>query len=217
MYPSTPSNIEDSQIPVNGCFLAVSNDENDVVVLRIQSPFDFFSPAASEWSAQVVACFSVQPKISLCSSAPPIILLNEHMEEQRFISNLAWSPWGLSEDGTPQAVLAYTTNEKLLLRRIRITGLSETSAVNFDESDIVLEGSTGTRGTSLLRWAPKISDHLLHLVAFTPAEARCYEVDMNNLSDFRLSNCYLYGRWDSISGKYTRRLWRSYDPTLSSH
>ncbi|KAF2147533.1 uncharacterized protein K452DRAFT_217535 [Aplosporella prunicola CBS 121167] len=200
IYPSTPSNIEDSQIPVNGCFIAVSNDDNDIVVLRIQSPFDFFSPVASEWSARVVVCFSVQPKISSSQNAPPITLFNEHMEEQRFISNLAWSPWSLSEDGTPQAVLAYTTNEKLLVRRIRIPGLPETSAIDFDKSDIVLEESVGTRDISLLRWAPKISDHLLYLVAFTPAEARCYEMNMNNLSSFKLSNCYLYGRWDSVSG-----------------
>ncbi|GME24249.1 Short-chain dehydrogenase/reductase SDR [Neofusicoccum parvum] len=84
LRPSQPPDhsIQNTHFPVNGSFIAVSNDNNDVVVLRVLSPHSFFSSSAKDWSAHAVAHFSLEPKIDLHPKPRPI-LLSETLNEQR--------------------------------------------------------------------------------------------------------------------------------------
>lgn len=208
---ASDQSIQEAQLPVNGSFIAVSNDNNDVVVLRIHSPHSFLSPSATTWSAHAVAHFSLEPKLDLHPNPRPI-LLEETMDEQRHISNLAWSPWTTSKDGISEAVLACTTNHGLHLRRIRIFPFS--SVVSLDSSDIFSSGDVGTRNTNLIRWMPRVCNGFLYLITFGQSGAFCFEVPVEDPSKTTVTTHDVDGRWDLFAGEWRRDEPQYYYPLL---
>ncbi|KAF4536653.1 Short-chain dehydrogenase/reductase SDR [Lasiodiplodia theobromae] len=198
LRPPPPSqySVQEARFPINGSFIAVSNDNNDVVILRIDSPYSFFSPPSAKWSARAVAHFSLEPKLDM-HQGPRLFLLAETLSEQRFISNLAWSPWTIDPDGVPTAILAYTTNCSVHLRRVRIPPFS--ADVSLDQTDVFSDSSAGTRNVHLLRWMPKARDDVFYLVAFSQAGAFCFEVPCLDPSKTTVSTHDLDGRWDTVS------------------
>lgn len=193
--------IQDAEFPVNGSFIAVSNDYNDVVILRIDSPFSFFSPSATKWSAHAVAHLSQEPKLDLHPNPRPF-LLDETLDDQRYISNLSWSPWSTNEEGVPEALLAYTTNYRLHLRRIRSSPFA--SDATFDSVDIFVDTSVGTRTTQLLRWMPRGCGEVYYLMAFSQSGAFCYEVPIRDPANTTVSAHDLDKRWDPVVGKCSK-------------
>lgn len=193
--------IQDAEFPVNGSFIAVSNDYNDVVILRIDSPFSFFSPSATKWSAHAVAHLSQEPKLDLHPNPRPF-LLDETLDDQRYISNLSWSPWSTNEEGVPEALLAYTTNYRLHLRRIRSSPFA--SDATFDSVDIFVDTSVGTRTTQLLRWMPRGCGEVYYLMAFSQSGAFCYEVTIRDPANTTVSAHDLDKRWDPVVGKCSK-------------
>ncbi|KAB2574108.1 hypothetical protein DBV05_g7209 [Lasiodiplodia theobromae] len=198
LRPPPPSqySVQEARFPINGSFIAVSNDNIDVVILRIDSPYSFFSPPSAKWSARAVAHFSLEPKLDM-HQGPRLFLLAETLSEQRFISNLAWSPWTIDPDGVPTAILAYTTNCSVHLRRVRIPPFS--ADVSLDQTDVFSDSSAGTRNVHLLRWMPKARDDVFYLVAFSQAGAFCFEVPCLDPSKTTVSTHDLDGRWDTVS------------------
>lgn len=193
--------IQDAEFPVNGSFIAVSNDYNDVVILRIDSPFSFFSPSATKWSAHAVAHLSLEPKLDLHPNPRPF-LLDETLNDQRYIGNLAWSPWSTDEEGVPEALLAYTTNYRLHLRRIR--SLPFASDATFDSVDTFVDTSVGTRTTQLLRWMPRGCGEVYYLMVFSQSGAFCYEVPIRDPANTTVSTHDLDKRWDPVVGKCSK-------------
>ncbi|KAL1646365.1 hypothetical protein SLS58_003325 [Diplodia intermedia] len=201
LRPSLPAehSVQEGQFPVNCSFIAVSNDNNDVAILRVDSPYSFFSPPSAQWSARAEAHFSLEPKLDL-HPVPRPFLLTETMSEQRYIGNLAWSPWTTDPHGVPEAILAYTTNHSIHLRRVRIAPFS--SDVSLDQTDIFSDPSIGTRNVHLLRWMPRAHDDVFYLVAFSQAGAFCYEVPCRDPSKTTATTHDLDKRWDTIAASY---------------
>ncbi|OJD37099.1 short-chain dehydrogenase reductase sdr [Diplodia corticola] len=197
--PSQPAeySVQEAQFPINGSFIAVSNDDNDVVILRVDSPYSFYSPPSAQWSARAEAHFSFEPKIDLRRTPRPFLLI-EAMGEQRYIGNLAWSPWTTNSHGVPEAILAYTTNHSVHLRRIRISPFS--SDVSLDQTDIFSDATVGTREVHLLRWMPRAHGDVFYLVAFSQAGAFCFEVPCRDPSKTTVSTHDLDKRWDTVAG-----------------
>ncbi|KAH7058765.1 transcription factor IIIC subunit delta N-term-domain-containing protein [Macrophomina phaseolina] len=194
---SPKQSIQDACFPVNGSFIAVANDYNDVVILRVDSPFSFFSPAASKWSARAVAHFSLEPKLDLHSNPRPFTL-DETLRDQRYISNLAWSPWATDKNGVPEALLAYTTNDSIHLRRIR--SLPYSSEMFSELVDVFSDTSVSSRNAHLLRWMPRACDNVYYLMAFSQAGAFCYEVPVKDPARTTVSSHDLDKRWDMVIG-----------------
>ncbi|KAK7621240.1 transcription factor IIIC subunit delta N-term-domain-containing protein [Phyllosticta citricarpa] len=197
--PQTESrqSVKDSQLPMSGFYLAVSNDANDIAILRVQSPFDFFSPSVSRWSAYVVAHCSIAPEIRL-KVDPPFTLLEEHLDEQRYASNLAWSPWSLNDAETAESLLAYTTNKSLHIRRVRMAAYS--FDISIGKEDAFVDEKVGTKLAHIVQWAPKIENQTAHLAVFSQNGLFCYEISFKDTLQVNFSRHNLDDRWDMITG-----------------
>ncbi|KAK8178767.1 transcription factor IIIC subunit delta N-term-domain-containing protein [Phyllosticta citribraziliensis] len=197
--PQTESSqsVKDSQLPMSGFFLAVSNDANEIVILRVQSPFDFFSPVVSRWSAHVAAHCSVAPQIQL-KVDPPFTLLDEHLDEQRYATNLAWSPWSLDDKETAESLLAFTTNKSLHIRRVRMGAYS--FDISISAEDAFVDESVGTRLAHIVQWAPRIEKQTAHLAVFSQNGLFCYEISLQDTLSVNVSRHNLDDRWDMITG-----------------
>src|SRR5205814_224199 len=84
--------------------IAVSNDDNQIVVVAINSPTTTLG-LDNSWTSQVLGHFSLAPSPSF----PEPGTFDELIRQQINVSHLKWSPWTISKDGI-QSVLAYATN-----------------------------------------------------------------------------------------------------------
>ncbi|KAK8236581.1 transcription factor IIIC subunit delta N-term-domain-containing protein [Phyllosticta capitalensis] len=189
--------VKDSQLPMSGFFLAVCNDANDVAILRVQSPFDFFSTTISRWSAHVVAQCSVGPRIKL-ELDPPFTLFDEHMDEQRHASNIAWSPWSLDDRDNAESLLAYTTNKSIHIRRVSMAAYSHN--ISISPEDVFVDDSVGTRTAHFVQWAPKMQNQAAQLVVFSQKGLFCYDILFKDQFRVNMSKHNLDDRWDMVTG-----------------
>ncbi|KAF2088512.1 hypothetical protein K490DRAFT_39705 [Saccharata proteae CBS 121410] len=158
---SSRHSIYDSQLPLNGPLIAVSNDENDVVILRVRSPYDLYSSlsASPDWAFEAVIHFSVDAGMSVSQANRPI-LFDEYLQQQSYVGNIAWSPW-------------------------RITCQSTSSELTIGPAEnIAALNSIPNSPISILRWMSKTVDDHFILVAIDQAEVVCVQVSIPKDSEY---------------------------------
>ncbi|KAF2478038.1 uncharacterized protein BDR25DRAFT_275721 [Lindgomyces ingoldianus] len=171
--------------------IAVSNDDNDIILVSIRSPTSTFGQK-EEWKAEVFGHFPL-----LCSPQsiiPDPGIFDEYLLEQRHICHLSWSPWVAHEDGL-HSVLAYATNTDVRARVISYTqnGTSVGQDVVYPEIELRYSGP--------LEFSPKIgAGDTLMLSVFTASELICLTISAEDGSILSRATHDLDGRWDSISG-----------------
>lgn len=178
--------------------LVVSNDDNDVVFLRLAT--NRSTSSSLDWSTEVLTSF----KIALKEAAPPeerLFDLQTILRLQRHVIEFAWSPWYI-RDQNLEATLAYTTASHLCFRRVHFTeggnGNLDVQVSSFD----VFEQAVDVKPTFPLRWCPrKGSADELYLLFSTMNKVTCYQVMMQN-SDMVVSHADLGGRYDAITGTH---------------
>lgn len=181
-------------------FLAVSNDNNEITILRILSPYDPLSPT-EEWSVKATAHFKVHNNSTSQVHAPGIF--DEYVQQQRFISHLAWSPWSGRESARHQSTLAYASNSELRARNIfgHIQKNGHLS-LSIAESESTYQ-AINLKHAGPLRWGPQVGNQdRIFLIAFSQTDALCFSVLETDASDFEVSTHDLDGRWDAVSGKF---------------
>jgi hypothetical protein len=178
----------------------VSNDNNEIIILRILSPYDPLSPT-KQWSVKAISHFEVSNNSSSQSHTPGI--LDEYVQQQRFISHLAWSPWSGRGNGRRQSTLAYSSNSELLARNI-FGYIQENGhlSISAAESEFVYQ-TISLRYAGPLRWGPQVGNQdRIFLIAFSQTDALCFSVLKADASNFEMSTHDLDGRWDAISGRF---------------
>ena len=181
-------------------FLAVSNDNNEITILRILSPYDPLSPT-EEWSVKAATHFKVHNNSASQVHAPGIF--DEYVQQQRFISHLAWSPWSGRESARHQSTLAYASNSELRARNIfgyiQKNGHLSLSIAESESTYQVIN----LKHAGPLRWGPQVGNQdRIFLIAFSQTDALCFSVLETDASDFEVSTHDLDGRWDAVSGKF---------------
>ncbi|KAF2711440.1 hypothetical protein K504DRAFT_532028 [Pleomassaria siparia CBS 279.74] len=174
-----------------GQFLvAVTNDDNQVVVLNVNSPTSTLG-VSETWTADVVNHFTVTPDTGSAVSDPD--LFEEIMQQQRHLPHIAWSPWAEIKTSV-HSVLAYATNQDVRARVIvHSSGSTEFGPeVVYPDIDIQYAGP--------MRWLPKVEGHTLKLLLFTNVEVVCLTISILDASVLQKATRHLDGRWDSISG-----------------
>jgi len=105
-------------------FLAVANDNNEIVVLEVLSPYKSLISPRLEWSIKVCTHFNAShPVVDDDSTSLPSVL-----SPQTFIEHLAWSPWveaahveaAHNGDGKLRSNIAYIRKSQLSVRRCTI-------------------------------------------------------------------------------------------------
>ncbi|EMD66476.1 hypothetical protein COCSADRAFT_179737 [Bipolaris sorokiniana ND90Pr] len=172
-------------------FLAVSNDDNHLVFVAVESPTSTLG-VGRYWTAEVLAHESLTSNPDSIFSEPRVF--EDVMKQQRYISHIAWSPWILFDDGY-RSVVVYATNEDVRARVIK-----------HRPDDICTEKEVVYPGCELryqgpMKWSPKIEDgNRLKLALFTNSGLVCLTISAYDGSIIETKTHSLDGRWDQISG-----------------
>lgn len=178
--------------------LAVSNDDNQILFIVIDSPYTSIS-SKQTWTATVVAYFS----LNISNSTPSTTTFEDSLQQQRHISHIAWSPWFNKGEDRLESVISYASNDKLYARNIAMLSNYE------DQSSpeiLVLDNETLYHDIALryggpLRWCPKACNNRMFLVAFTRLRVFCFAVSNSQASDFTTTSADIDQNWDPISGR----------------
>ncbi len=100
-------------------FLAVANDNNEIVVLEVLSPYNSLGSPRLEWSIKVCTHFNAShPVVDYGVTSLPCVL-----SPRTYIEYLAWSPWvEAAHDGNVKlrSNIAYIRKSQLSARRCTI-------------------------------------------------------------------------------------------------
>jgi len=176
-----------------------ANQNNDIVALRIQSPFDLLFHSRREWKATVVGHFHVDFEQSRDDLSA--FTFDDHLQQQRYVSNLALSPWTRISESTHCAYLAYTTRNAVVVRRVHLDLHSGSELrVSFHDrvSKIPLDGPI----TTTTRWVPKRTARGdLWLVTHAGRYLYCLEISVSEDVERKRYDYILDDEWNHISGK----------------
>jgi hypothetical protein len=136
----------------NSCLVAVSNDNNQIIVLRCQGSQN------EEGGTEV----TVQALFSITNDTAPVPTLSwtfeDYMSKTRFVQHLAWSPWVYS-DGIWRCVVACADRHHLLFRWVV---LHDSGGVDVNVTTEAYDGSLQWKkhlpADAILEWLPSIHD-----------------------------------------------------------
>lgn len=178
--------------------LALSNDDNQIVILTMHSPTSKLEVDGS-WSPEVVAYFSIaasHEEVDVDS-----FTFDDIMNQQRHASHVSWSPWVITETGL-LSVLAYATNEDIRLRQMSYFG----GKIKFGSETIC--PNVELRFSGPMTWSAEVGvDGLLLLSYFTTQEVVFLTISPKDNSILNRKTHHLDGRWDRISGT----VWDTHD------
>ncbi|KAL1793958.1 hypothetical protein ACET3X_007379 [Alternaria dauci] len=171
--------------------LAVSNDDNYLVFLKVESPTSTLG-AERDWRADVLIHESLAPPSDTIFLGPNVF--EDLVKQQRYISHVAWSPW-ITRDDSYHSVIVYATNED-----VRAQAIAYTSGRLTLGNEVIYEGYV-LRYDGPMKWFHKSeSGHRLKLALFTNTELVCLTISALDASILAKSTHDLDGRWDPISG-----------------
>lgn len=185
--------------------VAVSNDDNQVAFILIDSPTSTLGVGQS-WGAEVLAHFSLTPNSENFFSEPAIF--EDMISQQRQILHVSWSPWIVQGDSY-RSVLVYATNNDVRARVVTYT----TSSIGL--GDEVIYPEIEVRYTGLMKWSPSIqTGGTLKLAIFSTSGLVCMTILIDDASIKERVTHNLDGRWDQITGA----IWESsHHSTLRLH
>jgi hypothetical protein len=191
--PSLPSRSETmgTQVSYKQQYLALSNDDNQVVFLVVESPTSSLG-SSQAWKADVLAHASLT--LGEGTTFTGSELFEDIVQQQRFIPHLAWSPWVRHEDHC-QSVVVYATNQDVRARPIIYR------EGNISLGDEVTYPGIEMRNNGPLSWCPQPDGSgLLTLALFTSSGLVYSTVSPKDASIVNTTSHDLDGRWDQISG-----------------
>lgn len=172
-------------------YLAVTNDDNQLVILTVESPTSSLG-SSSSWQATVLTHMSLGPEKETTFTDPAFF--NDLMKQQRFISHVAWSPWMVQGD-CHQSIIVYATNEEVRGRVVTCTD----DCIKL-HAEVIYE-KTSLRHSGPISWCPRVNDdNKLTLALFTASGLVCLTILGNDASIVDRTSHDLNGRWDPVSG-----------------
>jgi hypothetical protein len=170
--------------------VAVCNDDNQLVVVLIDSPTSSYG-ANHGWTAKVLTHAPMIPDSESIFLEPSFF--DDTIKQQRYISHVSWSPWTIRGDWY-HSVIVYTTNEDV---RARVVTYNHDSISLGDE---VVYPNIDMRYNGPIKWSPTVSDGILSLALFAASGLICLKISTQDASVTEDVSHDLDGRWDPISG-----------------
>ncbi|KAL5447402.1 hypothetical protein PMIN06_007485 [Paraphaeosphaeria minitans] len=172
-------------------FVAVANDDNQIAIVAVDTPTTTLN-AEEEWSGEVLNHFSITPDSgNVFESANTF---DEIVQQQRYVSRLAWSPWTIQGEWF-HSVLVYATNEDLRARVVTYSG--ETIGIGDDE---VVYPDIKLRYAGPMKWSSKIENgDTVTLALFTLTNVVILKISASNAEVLARTEHDLDGRWDETS------------------
>lgn len=183
--------------------MAVSNDNNEVIIFRMPSTLRMPSSRMDQNSSEmaVVGHFSILPSDF---HLPDLTwTFEEHIQYQSFVSKLAWSGWYSVQNGPLMAVIVCATRTKLIFRRVLIAMKANGVNVQLNglSSEIMLPTPWPSNG--ILRWIPnKSHEPNLNLVACAGGDIMLCGINAMGGGAEVLAT-YTRQEWDPVAGMFS--------------
>ena len=170
--------------------IAIANDDNQVVLVKVNSPTSTLA-GDSSWNAEVLSYFSLRPDAGQFTTNQS--MLDDLMGQQRHISSLSWSPW-VNDGGEARSIIAYATNYDVCTRTISYSQ----QKISFGP-EVVYTGSE-VRFAGPMTWSPECRDGRMLLALFRLTEVVFLTMSVQDASVVDERSHRMDGRWDIISG-----------------
>lgn len=191
--PALPSvtNTMATQTSYGRQYLAVANDDNQLIFLSVDSPTSTLGSSRG-WKADVLIHMTLEPRDENTFTDP--LLFDDLMKQQSFMSHVAWSPWILRGD-VYQSVIVYSTNEDVRGRVVTCTDDSVKLGAEVTYPGICL------RYNGPLSWCQRLKNECQAILAlFTNSGLTYLTISINDASIVGRAEHNLDGRWDQVSG-----------------
>lgn len=166
--------------------LAIATEGGDVLIMRLQSPYDILDAGTQDWRCTVVCSFRA---VSDEGAHDSDILVADHF---------AWQSWACNDSGQV-TTLSYLSSGRLFHRRIQCTSVSRWEmSISAGELRSLEVGASHQSLDGLLRYTGK-----RETVLVSPSAIVC-NTTISAAIDESTSTYCLDGRWDSISGAAVR-------------
>ncbi|KAH6864744.1 transcription factor IIIC subunit delta N-term-domain-containing protein [Alternaria rosae] len=171
--------------------LVVSDDDNHLVFLKVESPTSSLG-AEPDWRADVLTHESFA--LSSETIFPQPNVFEDMIQQQRYISHIAWSPW-IMREGCYYSVLVYATNEDVRAQTITYN----TGRIDLQQE--VVYADYEMRYDGPMKWFHRVEDgDRLKLALFTNTGLVYLTISALDASIIERSTHDLDGRWDPVSG-----------------
>ncbi|KAI4748428.1 hypothetical protein E4T50_01313 [Aureobasidium sp. EXF-12298] len=181
-------------------FLAVSNDRGEVLIVKIQTPYDILEPNTEGWSLSVAASFGVgipDTKKSALSACMPVT----YKWRSPFVDQLAWSPWGLDSANMPTSILTFTSQSSLQCTSVKVDDERHHADVVIGPAVSLMTEIPDTQAAGCMRWVSKLnSAKEAFLVYPTRSSFYCLQAQPDLSLDFQISAHDINTPWDEIAG-----------------
>jgi hypothetical protein len=178
----------------NACLIAVSNDNNEVVILRCEGGH------GEDGKTQV----KVETHFSITDEEAPIPshawTFEDYMEQTRYVQHLAWSPWMKANDGRMRCLLACGTRSAMVFKWITLNDCFGTPGIRVDDFDSVIRLKKSWAPDTIVQWLPDL-DQLKYgrLIAVTIDKVFLFTVNL--LEDERVrSSKFERSAWSQTAG-----------------
>jgi len=183
-------------------FLAISNDCNEIVLMRIKSHHLRTVTRNGTWEASISQLFSID-NFNFSDAPNLAFTFEEYMLKTAYVNHIAWSPWSpqsaSSKSGDSYCVsfIAYATSSRLAIRVFR--SLRSKLEVSVENEDTFVETLFQSPEIYQLQWLPTVSADYFELVATLSDQIRLYRLPVHNPKETQVK---LLSReeWDPISG-----------------
>ncbi|KAF2101639.1 hypothetical protein NA57DRAFT_73079 [Rhizodiscina lignyota] len=180
-------------------FLAVCNDCDEIIILRVQLASSILLADQSP-SAAVVAHFKASSVDDGVMNTPPLTF-EEMMSHRAYRSTLSWSPWIRSESGESTSFLVYPSGSHIQVHKVSASHSNDSEPIKmaFDDPQSV---ELPMRDKAPISWLPTLSeDGTLRMVTFTQESVVC--VTFHDDGETTISPLNLHSisdHWDMPSG-----------------
>ena len=186
----------------NHNFLAISNDCNEIILIRIKSHHLRTTTRNGTWEASISRFFSID-EFNFSDAPNLTFTFEEYISKTAYVNHIAWSPWSRgsatskSGDSYCLSFIAYTTSSKLAIRVIR--SFQSKLDVSVENEDTFVETIFQSPEIYQLQWLPTVSADYFELVATFSDQIRLYRLPVRNPKETQVK---LLSRdeWDPVSG-----------------
>jgi hypothetical protein len=177
------------------CFIAVSNDNNEVVVLRCHPG----SRESSEIQLDAETHFSITdepaPYPNMSWS------FEDYMENSRFVQHLSWSPWIVDRDGSFRSLLACGTRSKLLFKWVLLSLGDGEVIISLEDYEGSVRLKKPWTSDVLLNWLPETyNGKHAKLLACTSDKVMQFTIDLKGEDKLKHQK-YERQEWSQVTGK----------------
>jgi Transcription factor IIIC subunit delta N-term len=179
-------------------WVALANDDAQILIANVRSPFTIPSANDKGWDAPIVSHFDIKKETQ--SLRPQLLWsFEDYMSNQRYTDQLTWSPWFL-EDERYASFIAYTFIDEIVCRKVVFPTVSSELTIQILDFAIRIPIPEGVVAKGQLRFDTVVHRNQLTLICQIHNEIICCSILVSKGHTYTISR-YGLEHWDELSGK----------------